>query len=75
VGQKRRKIRKIFGKLPQVNMSRRSDWKRRENQAKRFARLLKLLELLQQRRAYDAKAIAVELGTEVRTVYRDLRVL
>ena len=53
----------------------RSDAERRENQAKRFARILKLLELLRDRGRYDAAALAIEMGTTNRTVHRDLKVL
>jgi predicted DNA-binding transcriptional regulator YafY len=53
----------------------RPDSERRERQAKRFARILKLLELLQGRVPYNAAALADELQADRRTVHRDLKVL
>jgi hypothetical protein len=61
--------------LPRGHIPRRPDAERRLRQADRFGRILKLLELLQGRAAYDAKSLAFALGTTERTVYRDLRVL
>ncbi len=55
--------------------ARRSDSQRREKQASRFARIFKLLELLQCRGRYDAAGLAAELATTNRTVHRDLKVL
>jgi predicted DNA-binding transcriptional regulator YafY len=53
----------------------RSDSERRARQADRFARILRLLELLQSRIHYNAAALADELGISRRTVDRDLQVL
>ncbi|HKI16997.1 MAG TPA: WYL domain-containing protein, partial [Isosphaeraceae bacterium] len=53
----------------------RSEPERRERQAGRFARILKLLELLQCRTPYNAGTLAAELKTTSRTVHRDLQVL
>ncbi|MGO9468571.1 MAG: helix-turn-helix transcriptional regulator [Isosphaeraceae bacterium] len=53
----------------------RSESERRARQACRFARILKLLELLQSRAPYNAAALAAELKTTSRTVHRDLKVL
>jgi predicted DNA-binding transcriptional regulator YafY len=55
--------------------ARRPDSERRERQAQRFARILKLLELLQGRTSYNAPALARQLQTDRRTVHRDLKVL
>ena len=52
----------------------RSDAQRRDGQASRFARILRLLELLQGRGRSNAAALAAELETTRRTVHRDLRV-
>jgi hypothetical protein len=53
----------------------RTDADRRVRQAEHYGRLIRLLELLQGRLAYDAPALARELGVTKRTVYRDLYVL
>jgi predicted DNA-binding transcriptional regulator YafY len=53
----------------------RSDAQRRDRQAIRFARILKLLELLQSRGRYNVAGLAAELATTNRTVHRDLKVL
>lgn len=53
----------------------RSDADRRLRQANRFARVLRVLEFIQGRGRYDARALAVELECSERTVYRDLNVL
>lgn len=60
---------------PLSSLKRRPEPARRQRQAERFVRILKLLELLQERALHDAKALAVALGTTERTVYRDLQVL
>ncbi len=52
----------------------RSDPERR-GEADRFARILRLLELLQSRIHYNAAALAIELEINRRTVQRDLQVL
>ena len=55
--------------------NRRPDRDRRVNQAERLRRVLGVLQLLQSRGRYNARAIAQELGCSERTVYRDLEVL
>jgi predicted DNA-binding transcriptional regulator YafY len=55
--------------------ARRSDAQRREEQASRFARILKLLELLQGRGRWNTASLANDLRTSRRTVHRDLKVL
>jgi predicted DNA-binding transcriptional regulator YafY len=55
--------------------SRRADRDRRVTQAERLRRVLGVLQLIQSRGRYNAKAIAQELGCSERTVYRDLEVL
>ncbi len=75
MGQSPRKKRPETEKLPQSNITRRSESDLRIRQAERFARIFKLLELLQDRSVYNAKSLAVQLDTDERTVYRDLRVL
>lgn len=52
-----------------------SDADRRIRQADRLSRVLRVLQLLQSRGRWDAKAIASELEISERTVYRDLAVL
>jgi predicted DNA-binding transcriptional regulator YafY len=54
---------------------RRTDSDRRLRQNARFARLLRLMGLLQGRRRVGVKDIAEELEVHERTVYRDLEVL
>ena len=75
MGQSPRKKRPEPGNKARGKITGRPDAERRLRQADRFARILKLLELLQERSAYDAKALAVALETTERTVYRDLQVL
>ena len=58
----------------EATRARRSDSRRRENQGSRSARILKLLELLQERSPRDARALSAALGATERTVYRDLKV-
>lgn len=53
----------------------RPDRDRRVRQHERMARVLKVLELIQSRGRWNAKAIADELDCSERTVYRDLDVL
>lgn len=52
-----------------------SDATRRENQAQRLARVLRLLELLNHLHGYSLKELAQELKHDERTVRRDLNVL
>jgi predicted DNA-binding transcriptional regulator YafY len=54
---------------------RRSDSDRRLRQASRFARVLRVLEIIQCRGRYGVKQIAAELETSERTISRDLAVL
>ncbi|QDT67908.1 HTH domain protein [Planctomycetes bacterium MalM25] len=54
---------------------RRPDRDRRVNQAERLRRVLGVLQLIQSKGRYNARAIAQELGCSERTVYRDLEVL
>jgi predicted DNA-binding transcriptional regulator YafY len=75
VGQSDRKNRKDPATPPPAKAAGRPDSERRLRQADRFSRILRLLELLQDRHVYDAKALGVRLGATERTVYRDLKVL
>ena len=75
MGQSDRKNRKHHSTSPPAKAAGRPDSERRLRQADRFSRILRLLELLQDRCVYDARALAVRLGTTERTVYRDLKVL
>lgn len=62
--------------IPQPPITqRRPDRDRRVTQAERLRRVLGVLQLIQSRGRYNAKAIAQELGCSERTVYRDLEVL
>jgi predicted DNA-binding transcriptional regulator YafY len=54
---------------------RRPDSERRLRQADRFARILRVLELIQGKARYGPKEIAAELEVSERTVFRDLNVL
>ena len=51
------------------------DADRRLRQANRFARILRIMQLIQGRGRWDAKSIAQEIECSQRTVYRDLAVL
>lgn len=62
-------------KKADFHKSKRSDADRRVSQANRLGRVLKTLQLIQQRGRWNAKEIARELGWTERTVYRDLVVL
>lgn len=53
----------------------RPDAERRLRQADRMARVLRVLQLIQGKGRWDAKAIAHEMECSERTVYRDLTVL
>jgi predicted DNA-binding transcriptional regulator YafY len=61
--------------MPDDPYPRRSDSDRRTRQAARFARVLRVLELIQGRGRYGVKAIAAELECSERTIFRDLAVL
>jgi predicted DNA-binding transcriptional regulator YafY len=63
------KLRSIPGKRE------RSDADRRINQADRFARILRLLELIQGNGRWNTRALAQEFGCTEQTIYRYLRVL
>jgi predicted DNA-binding transcriptional regulator YafY len=63
------------GGVPPAPVKRRPEPARRQRQAERFARILGLLELLQERPPRDARTLAAALGADVRTIYRDLKVL
>ncbi|QDV37567.1 helix-turn-helix transcriptional regulator [Tautonia plasticadhaerens] len=63
------------GMMPQGNAARRPEPERRLRQADRFARILKLLELLQGYPRCNRPFLARELEITVRTVQRDLEVL
>ena len=63
------------GGTPPAPVKRRPEADRRLRQAERFARILRLLELLQERSPRDARALSAALGATERTVYRDLKVL
>ena len=62
-------------KPPGPEVSRRPDRDRRVRQSERMARVLSVLNLIQSRGRYNAKAIAEELEVSERTVFRDLEVL
>ena len=61
--------------MPKEDHPRRPDSDRRLRQASRFARILRVLELIQGRTPYGAKEIATELEVSERTIFRDLNVL
>jgi predicted DNA-binding transcriptional regulator YafY len=61
--------------MPKDDRPRRSDSDRRLRQASRFARVLRVLELIQGRARHGVKEIAAELGCSERTIFRDLNVL
>ena len=56
-------------------LKRRPDVDRRMRQNARIARVLRVLELIQSRGRWNAKAMAQELEYSERTIYRDLQVL
>ncbi len=62
-------------KPPGPEVSRRPDRDRRVRQSERLARVLSVLNLIQSRGRYNARAIAEELEVSERTVFRDLEVL
>ncbi|SIO63222.1 Predicted DNA-binding transcriptional regulator YafY, contains an HTH and WYL domains [Singulisphaera sp. GP187] len=61
--------------MPKDDRPRRSDSDRRLRQAARFARVLRVLELIQGRGRSTIKEIALELECSERTIFRDLAVL
>ncbi len=61
--------------MPNDDRPKRSDSDRRLRQAARFARVLRVLELIQGRSRYGVKDIAAELECSERTIFRDLAVL
>jgi predicted DNA-binding transcriptional regulator YafY len=75
VGQSPKKKSTKRDGTPPAPVKRRPEPDRRLRQAERFARILRLLELLQERSPRDARALAAALGATERTVYRDLKVL
>lgn len=62
-------------KPPGPDVRRRPDRDRRVRQSERMARVLSVLNLIQSRGRYNARAIAEELEVSERTVFRDLEVL
>jgi len=61
--------------MPDEEHPRRPDSDRRLRQASRFARILRVLEMIQGRARYGAKDMAAELEVSERTIFRDLDVL
>ena len=61
--------------MPDEEHPRRPDSDRRLRQAGRFARILRVLEMIQGRARYGVKEIAAELEVSERTIFRDLNVL
>jgi predicted DNA-binding transcriptional regulator YafY len=61
--------------MPDEARPRRSESDRRLQQATRFARVLRVLELIQGRGRYGVKEMAAELECSERTIFRDLNVL
>jgi hypothetical protein len=58
--------------MPNDDRPKRSDSDRRLRQAARFARVLRVLELIQGRARYGVKEIAAEVECSERTIFRDL---
>ena len=75
MGHSPRRVGKNPGKSPAGDAGKRRDVDRRLRQAARFARILKLLELLQGRDRHDTVSLAAELEVGRRTVLRDIEVL
>ena len=69
-----KKAKQKSGGLP-ADIQRRSDRDRRVRQSDRIARVMGVLNLVQSRGRWNAKAMAAELGCSERTIYRDLEVL
>lgn len=61
--------------MPKKYPPRRPDSDRRLRQAARFARILRVLELIQGRGRYDISELARELECSARTIFRDLNIL
>jgi predicted DNA-binding transcriptional regulator YafY len=61
--------------MPEGEHPRRPDSDRRLRQAGRFARILRVLEMIQGRARYGVKEMAAELEVSERTIFRDLNVL
>ena len=61
--------------MPESQHPRRPDPDRRLRQATRFARILRVLEMIQGRARYSVKDMAAELEVSERTIFRDLNVL
>ena len=61
--------------MPDEEHPRRPDPERRLRQAARFARILRVLEMIQGKARYGPKEIAAELEVSERTIFRDLNVL
>jgi predicted DNA-binding transcriptional regulator YafY len=59
----------------QTPITKRPDNVRRQRQADRMGRILRVMRLIQSRGRWDAQAIAAEVGCNVRTVFRDLAAL
>ena len=75
MGHSPQKDGKNPGKSPASDAGKRRDADRRLRQSVRFARVLKLLELLQGRDRHDTVSLAAELEVGRRTVLRDIDVL
>ena len=61
--------------MPDEAHPRRPDSEKRLRQAARFARILRVLEMIQGRARYGPRKIAAELEVSERTIFRDLNVL
>ena len=61
--------------MPDEEHPRRPDSERRLRQVARFARILRVLEMIQGRARYGPKELAAELEVSERTIFRDLNVL
>ena len=61
--------------MPDEGHPRKSDSDRRLRQSVRFARILRVLELIRGQAGYGVKEIAAELECSERTIFRDLNVL
>lgn len=70
--KKTSKTKKTAKKKP---VKERPDCERRLRQSDRWARIMKVLELIQSRGRWNVRAIAAEVECRERTVYRDLAIL